>query len=79
MDTLEELIDKINDLFTIYDIHHCNVGWGFVLYQGNGEFKWKGESWRNDLHVYLYRPTLRRAAEDTLKFLRKVKEVNDGS
>lgn len=82
---LEDIIGEVNRLCTIYNIHYCNAGWGFILYYNDGyEKKWKEvphdsehqmvSNWKEGLKVTHYYPTIREAAEETLKILKKEEE-----
>lgn len=65
IEKLEDIIDKIQELSLIYNIHFCRAGVGFVLYNGDGT----EDNFKDALSVETYYPDIRTAAEKTLESL----------
>ena len=65
--SLEQIIDKIEQIGVIYDIHFCRAGVGFKMYFGDGTEK----DFREKLSIKRYYPNIRTAAIETYKILLK--------
>lgn len=64
---LEQIIKEIQQIGTIYNIHFCRAGVGFVMYKGDGS----EDNYKDELSVDQYYDDIRTSAEETFKMLKE--------